>query len=63
MKRIMDEPVHFFCDTCLREHLTNGKENVFHRVKFGQMSWSLVLVMVVTPRVGRNEVILDLKEM
>ena len=39
MKRVMDEPVHFFGDTCLCEHLTNGKGNVFHRVKFGQMSW------------------------
>ena len=44
----MDEPVHFFGDTCLCEHLTNGKENVFHSVEFGEMSWSLVLVMMVT---------------
>ena len=63
MKRIMDEPVHFFGDTCLCEHLTNGKGNVFHSVEFGQMSWSLVLVMRVTPRVRGNEVLLDLKEM
>ena len=59
----MDESVHFFGDTCLCEHLTKGKEKVFHRVEFGQMSWSFVLVMMVAPRVGRNEVILDLKEM
>ena len=53
-----------FGDTCLCEHLNNGKEkNVFHRGEFGQMSWSFVLVMMVTPRVGRKEVILDLKEM
>ena len=32
----MDEPLHFFGDTCLCEHLTNGKENVFRRVEFGQ---------------------------
>ena len=51
MKRIMDEPLHFLGDTCLCEHLNNGKENVFYRVEFGQMSWSLVLVMMVTPRV------------
>ena len=36
---------------------------LFHRQSFDEMSWSLVLVMMVAPRVCRNGVLLDLKEM
>ena len=54
----------FFGDTCLCEQLTDGKENVVpYKVGVWTNELEFVLVMMVTPRVGRNEVILDLKEM
>ena len=61
----MDEPVHFvlMVKPCVNTRPMERKMLFHIKLEFGQMSWSFVLVMMVAPRVGRNEVILDLKEM
>ena len=58
----MEELEHFKGGSTLWEPLAPGKDMMFHEVDYGQNKYEFYLDMWDTPRVWRDEVLLDIKE-
>ena len=58
----MDEFVHFKGDSNCEDPWPLEKKMIFHGVDFGQNKYEFYLDMLDTPRIWRDEVLLDVKE-